>query len=491
MRLPADVLVEIEEALAVPLFRGAPIGPTLSSLMQIELLTGKGRWDSLAIAADVARWVRHRLLPERRDREACSEQRVRDLKGRLLLTWLVDHPNFTNLVTPVIETLGVEGCVVIGSGDLPAGRLPPGAHLLRWSDLPRAEAGSWRRELRDCSESWYESLRTVLLERGISRRVLPRLFGNLFCQARRIVACQALLGLLEPRAVVTEYDRNPYSSCLVLAARASGIPTFTMLHGVIAGRYGYTPLVADRVFCWGERSRQALISLGVEGERVEPIGCQAVTRELAISKKEARARLALSDERAVALLATTPTRESVRRDLARHFADAFPPGSGVAPIIRLHPSDRLSVYDCEAGNLREVRFLPAAEHSIDVTLAAADVVVCHNTAFGLDALVKQVPVVILDSIDEPLTWGRELVDAAGCPRARSGAELSQLAANLIFDAGARESALAAAEKYLREVYASFGDEAAARLCARIRELVDGPDLHSGRPGAQPGRWTVA
>jgi hypothetical protein len=477
LRVDAEVLSEVEHALSEPLLLGVPIGATLCSLLQIELLIGKARWDCRAVAADHVRWLRHRLLPERRPRPPRSPGQLGEHAGRILLTWLADHPNFTNLVVPLAEQLGGASCTVIGpldTGGMPLDLLPSGVALLDWADLPRPASDRWRDEHRACAGAWHAAVAEVLDRHGVSRRVLPRIRTNLLCQARRIAACRELLEHLRPRAVVTEYDRNPYASCLVLAARSLGIPSFTMLHGVIASRFGYTPLVADRVFAWGDASRQRLIELGVEPGRVEVTGCQAVTRELPLDRPEARQRLGLPADRPVALLATTALREPARRDLARDLAAALPPSGGITAAARLHPSDHCRVYDQVRDEHPHLHLLRAADSSIDETLSAVDVVVCHSTAFGLDALVKRVPVIVLDSIAEPLIWGQELIDAAGCPRARSSEELAAAVVSLVRDPAARQALLERADRYISGVYAAVGDDAASRLADRIRQLIVEP-----------------
>lgn len=481
IRVDAEVLTEIELALSRPMFHGVPIGPTLCSLLQIELLIGKGRWDAWAVAGDLIRWLRHRMLAERRLRPPRPPEALAGMEGRILCTWLADHPNFTNLTVPLVEQLveqlGEEACVVIGpveSSGLPTRLLPAGTGVLDWADLPRLKADRWRNDYRACAGAWHASLVDVLVRRGVSRRALPRLRTHLLCQARRIVACRALLAHLRPRAVVTEYDRNPYASCLVLAARSLGVPSFTMLHGVIASQLGYTPLVADRIFAWGELSRQKLIGFGVEPERVEAIGCQAVTRDLPLGRAEARDRLGLLAAQPVALLATTPVRESARRALVSDFGTALPPSCGITAAVRLHPSDHLAVYAQVQADLPHLRLLKAADSSIDETLAAADVVVCHSTAFALDALVKRVPVVVLDSIDEPLTWGRELIDVAGCPRAGSSQELTAIIRSLVGDPEVRQDLLQRTDRYISRVYAAVGNQAAKAVAERIRQLIGEP-----------------
>ena len=78
--------------------------------------------------------------------------------------------------------------------------------------------------------------------------------------------------------VLTEAEHNNPWSCLILAARHRGIPTATMIHGVIYSSYGYTPLLSDMALCWGRDQVQQMIEQGVEPERLVITGCQRLAR---------------------------------------------------------------------------------------------------------------------------------------------------------------------------------------------------------------------
>ncbi len=62
-KYPVEVLSDIETQLSLPLFRGVPIGPTLSGICSIELLDGHGDWSLLARCKNIARQVKYFLLP--------------------------------------------------------------------------------------------------------------------------------------------------------------------------------------------------------------------------------------------------------------------------------------------------------------------------------------------------------------------------------------------------------------------------------------------
>ena len=78
-----------------------------------------------------------------------------------------------------------------------------------------------------------------------------------------------------PDAVLVEYDRGAFAAPIVAAARSLGIPTATMVHGSVHP-HGYTPLLADVAFCWGEAQARQLEQAGASPDRLIVTGCQRV-----------------------------------------------------------------------------------------------------------------------------------------------------------------------------------------------------------------------
>ena len=177
-------------------------------------------------------------------------------------------------------------------------------------------------------------------------RALSRFAASLVSQSQRIMALQSLLHLLKPSVVVTEYDRNTFTSCLILSARSLGIPTITMMHGVINSPYGYTPVLADVVLCWGKRHRDQLVSFGVNPNRLMIVGCQRLQRQLT-ANRIVGSKLGLSADKRVVIYASNPLADEDRRFLARTFCRALTKMEDVQGCVRLHPSERPKEYSAE------------------------------------------------------------------------------------------------------------------------------------------------
>ena len=241
--------------------------------------------------------------------------------------------------------------------------------------------------------------------------------------------------------------------------RRLGIPTFTLVHGVLNERaIGYVPVLADKIFCWGEIQRRQLIAAGERRAEILLGGCPRLTRDLSVTQTEARTRLGMSLEKPVIMLGTTPLNDRDRCEMAELFCVAAGAVDGVTAVVRLHPSEQLDTYRPVAIRHPDVRFMMNRDATLDEALAAADVVVVPNSGFGSDALAKGRLVVVLDLPTFRAGHGKELIEEAGCPRARNAEELASVVKTLLTNPSVRQQQFAAAERYVNDFCTFFGHD---------------------------------
>jgi hypothetical protein len=292
--------------------------------------------------------------------------------------------------------------------------------------------------------------------------------------SQRVLGCLEFLEAHRPSVILTEYDRNRLWSCLVLAARKLGIPSLTLVHGVIErDAFGFSPVLADQILCWGELDRAKLVEAGEAPSKVLVAGCPRLSRDLPSPSLEGRRRLGIENDGAVALLATSP--ESIRFELAEAFCKAIEQLQGVSGIVRLHPSEDLAAYQTMIARHPTVSFVDNGSASVDDALAATDVVVVRASGFGSDALVKRKPVVVLSPDQEPTGHDLDLIELAGCPHAHDADELAAVLGRMVQDPAFRAEHERAAERFVTRFCAAFGDESADITLAAVRAAADRGD----------------
>ncbi len=288
-----------------------------------------------------------------------------------------------------------------------------------------------------------------------------------------------------PVAVLTEFDRDDAWASLVLSARQLGIPTYTLTHGAMGeGCVGFYPVLADKIFCWGEIGAAALAAAGLERDRILIGGCPRLTRDLSLSPAEARAKMGLDPQKPLVMLATQNFSWEGRLQQAEVFCRAVHGNHSLSGVVRLHPSDELQGYGDQIARYPFVCFRRNDEDSADESLAAADVVVVHSSGFGGDALVKRRLTVVLDGCNVPLNYGRELVELA----VRSAGDFRGHAFRCFPAALVRRTRTPAAPATrggLRaEVLHFFGDDSARRIAEHVRRETGLPE---GAPVVQVAR----
>ncbi len=462
-----EALRDIQRALSAPLFRGIPIGATLADIY-VSLNLGSTNWGTTSAFKERLRCWYHSYW-----RPPGDASKVPTDKGRILVTWNSVRRESQDLVLPVLKSLGPEQCLAVGpKGSLPP-HVPSESHFVSWDETFTVDIPAWRREYRGHAQAWKESLRGALNRNGLPSSMMPHFEDALIIQSQRMMASEELLDRLKPSAVLTDFDLNLRSSCLVLAAKSRGIPTMTMMHGVVNSHHCLmTPVIADSILCWGRRHRDQLIGLGVEPARLRIVGCQRLSRRLSVTPQAARTKVGLPADKPVVLLVTNPILPGHKRKLARVFCEGLMGCDQMSAAVRLHPSEKLDEYAREINAFPRVKFLPNEAWTLDEALAAADVVVCHNSGFGNDALIKGKPAVVLDVIEIPLSNGRDLVDNARCPCVRSVQELAQVVTSILRDPDVRRRLKASAERYVKGFCAAFGEDAAKNVAAEVLRKVE-------------------
>jgi hypothetical protein len=468
--LPPNALLEIEEALNTPLFGGYAVGVTLNDMLTVALYDAGRVWCWRRRMKDSLRYIYQRF-----HQPAFSSNDFSQYKDRILFTWLFDVPHLKALVLPIVENYGHDDYVVTSPFASIKTQVPDNSIVILWDELPKVDMKAWRKEFDRCLLTWRHRLNQVLEKHSVPPYVTKFLLSRLQVQTQRLMAASQFLDEIKPKVVVTEFDRNAHSSCLMLAARKRNIPTVTMVHGAALKShpsYGAAPILADYVCCWGARHKNVFIELGVNPEQLVITGCQAVTRKLVVKQDIARLKIGLPADKPVVLLATSPIKLEYRKKYTWVFCTAMSNLPEMSAIVRLHPAENMAEYKDLIDEFPKVRFLPNNAMSKEESLAAADVVVSHESGFGTDALLRGKLTVILDVLNIPMNIGKEMVELAGCPCVKESGELESVIRQISVDVNFRNELHAKAEQYVLQYCNSYGQGAVRNVCRLIDHAID-------------------
>ena len=464
--VPRSAFREMEAALSNPLFFGIPLGATLNDRFVTAFIDGLADWRPRR------KWLRrllthrHRISPKTHRGTGANFS-----PGRVLVTWSIPSHRYDRLLLPVLERLDEGECAVLHGHDGVAQLLPAGIPHLPYREVMDFDTRVWRREFARCWPSWERTIRDACARYDLPEGAFELLSLELMVASQRVLGCLGFLEAHRPSVILTEYDRSALWSCLVLAARKLGIPSLTLVHGVIErDAFGFSPVLADHILCWGELDRAKLIDAGEAPSKVTVAGCPRLSRDLPSPSLDGRRRLGLDHDGPVAMLATSP--ESIRLELAEAFCKAIEQLPGISGVVRLHPSEDLASYQTVIASHPTVSFVENSSASMDEALAATDVVVVRASGFGSDALVKRKPVVVLCPDQEPTGHDLDLIELAGCPHARDSDELAAILGRMARDSAFRAEREIAAEHFVTRFCAAFGSESADITAAAVRAMAD-------------------
>jgi hypothetical protein len=460
--VPLDAIWEIERLLGDPPFRGVSVGSALGVMPTIELFVGNANWGFRKVLKDRARRYYHLLRPL-----AGPQADVSVCRGRVLATLLNSSTRFCDLVLPVVRCMGARSCAVLLDRSGSETLLPRGVPAIPLDHAFQYDVAAWRRDYLRFWKRLRPTVRDLVVRRGFPGGVFHRLADAVVTATQEIAGFLEFLARGRPAAILAEFDRNSACAALVLSAATLGIPTYTLIHGTLGERCrGFFPLLADKVFCWGQIDRQKLIEVGLQPERAVLGGCPRLTRDLPLSAYDARAKLGLAPQRPLVMFGTSPY-QHFRQRLAEIFCQAVCGQEVYSAVVRLHPVEKPEVYAELIARFPSVKFLPSEGWPLDEALAAADVVVVHSSGLGSDALVKRRLTVVLDAIDFPLGHGRDLVELAGCPRACSAGELREIIGRLLGDQQEQALRRRSGEQFVGQFCDAFGAESAARIAQYV------------------------
>ncbi len=208
---------------------------------------------------------------------------------------------------------------------------------------------------------------------------------------------------IRPDAIVLDEDATPLARAAVLIGRRHGATSAVVQHGVPCCRFGFAPLLADRILVWGTSSAERLVQWGIPPDRIRITGSPQHDRwTIACGRKPPR------HGPRILLLATVPPRDArpdavsqhlTSRTNARMLRMAFAATAAIDHArltVKLHP---------RTGDDPMVEALRAEFHSLDTRIVRrgplpkwfdrVDCVLSCGSSAGVEATLAGVPVVQL------------------------------------------------------------------------------------------------
>lgn len=119
-------------------------------------------------------------------------------------------------------------------------------------------------------EDYLFSLQVLFCVRRVGMLFLPFLAISIMRSILYVKLYEQVLSSVKTKAVVTYCDAHPHEQAITAVAVKKGISTYTNQHGMIGSLYA--PVISDKIFVWGDVSKEELVNLGVNQEKIVVVG---------------------------------------------------------------------------------------------------------------------------------------------------------------------------------------------------------------------------
>ena len=319
----------------------------------------------------------------------------------------------------------------------------------------------------------------------------PDLAGTVLLQlpwAVRVYEETAEVLLHQRPSVICLYNESGgLGRAVIAAARAAGVPTVGLQHGILYPRYysyTYAPREIDaprpdRTAVFGETARRSLVEQGRYTPETLVLTGSPKFDELreasrAWDRAAIRARLGVGESTRLVLVASRfkgirATHQSIATAFPA-FVRAIESMDGVEALIKPHPAEDPAGYHAAiaAAGARRLKVLTPQTALLEL-LHASDLVVTVESLSAVEALVLGRPLVLLNTP----TNLQELVEAGVALGVPEGQDPRPALESALFDIPTRERLEAARQSYLSQLAFGVDGQATRRIVSLLKETALG------------------
>lgn len=293
------------------------------------------------------------------------------------------------------------------------------------------------------------------------RRNYGLIFRHLLVSEAMRRGFETLLAEWKPSCVISTSDDWPFEFQLFCAAKRMGIPNAVIQHGEFNGVTSW-PEHADTALVWGEIFQQKLQMLGAPASRLKICGMPAAD-SLFQRAKHQNSKIKDADDPVCLVFSSSHDRfeePATYTGFTRLLQEAISLLPQVQWRIRLHPAEDDSFYR-ELGLIGHPRVqIQSRDISLEDAVAEADVVCTIRSTAGLQAMMMQRPVIVLDVTpdEECSVWWPQ---HGGGLAAKTPHDFTKNLTRLVEDDDFLKSVLISQRTFLHEAFANRGKAAAS------------------------------
>jgi hypothetical protein len=458
-QVPAPKLNDLENQLNQTLFRGYKVGVLLSSYLAGGL-DGSKKWSIVDwFKSLVKTWIRRKV----RLYILTDSRTIKPLS--IIFTILYDRTDLKNQILKIASKYNknnyVFACGFEGKN--------LGSNYINAVSYNEKILKKWRTSYKENKKKWGKTIRNWVLENSLPFYIASYLEQALQEQTLNLLLCEEEIKKINPSILVTEYDRGPISAPLVLACKKLSVPTITLIHGAAVMRspsFGYFPIIADYICCWGDFFRKRSIEHHEPLSKIYMTGCH-FQEELPMSTD-----LLISPDIRSHRILFASSEISEDHNVIRAFCEAVSLIKFALPVIRLHPSQDKKYFGKFSRNFYGIQIERSTDIKKEDSIDMSTIIVTDGSSFGCDAIFRRRAVIVFDPLLRSKANVSDLVENAGCFYTRTKEELIQSILSILKNQKKYSNYIARSDKFRSSFFCYTGDAA----LKNVTELIESKSL---------------
>lgn len=389
-------------------------------------------------------------------------------RKKYIFNYTANINKLTEFFLPLLDHIDVNDVLFVSKAGHPF-RGDTSLDFYAPSTLSYREWKEWKKEYEPV-HAHFKRLKPILKSRfNIHGALYLYLKVTLKYQTQRLYLFNKLLAEVKPEVIVTDHDRQSINSALIIAGKQLHIPTYTFIHGSTDPEANFLPLIADHMFCWGQKHVDQFMKFNISSDHLIIAGNPRLHRTGISSGLQVQDKILVS-------FISNPIDLQERMILAEIFGEAIEIAHQINPnisgLIKLHPNESADEYKKIGNRYEHLSIVTSAEMDNKTLFDTSAIIVSHNSTMSFDALVEKRTVIILNPPDVyfPLGIGKDLITYAGCAEAKDTPTLAES----ILQAAERmdnKTNNELAEAYMNYYCRYWGDDSAKKISETITQHI--------------------
>jgi hypothetical protein len=265
-----------------------------------------------------------------------------------------------------------------------------------------------------------------------------------------------------PTIIVVDFDRDNRNAPMLLSAKKYDIKTISLVHGTVEPNFGFAPIIASQIYCWGTFQKSQLKALGILESQIRITGSPIARKIIKLPKvKKERNNKTIG-------VGLNPMGDEYNYAFLSHlFENEF--DIDVNWEIKLHPSMLKLKWMVEMEN-EKISIHESSKLSTEDFFNCIDILIVGNSGLGFEAVVNDIPIWIYSPDNEGYFHDKVMIMNGKCPDITSAKSLRYHLNCLKRDSTYINSLLEVEKSFvLGEFYFCIGEDSTKKIISTIEE----------------------